>query len=429
MGPVEANAMPSHPPARGRDQRGSVLTLVLGFMVVLLVIAAGVHGMVLRELTNSGTLRQRIAATELAEGGLARARAWFVESKYQVPAATAVTGVAPVRLKSTGQPIVLPAAHPDDYTDALGAARKGIAASYKQYLSDQQTVLGAYSVVATLIASQPETWETIATATVGREQQTAGAIYVREFTSLFADAIFGRTGITMNGNASTDSYDASLGAYGGANVFGTGNVRSNANISLVGNAQVRGDAMPGPEGVVTGKTGSVTGLKDAASREKDLPPAAVPAGAVSLGAVDLKGKSTQTLTAGTYTATSLEIAGNARLIIDASKGPVNLYVTGTIALGGNGVLNASGQPRNFNLVQVGNAGVTVSGNSDFVGTIYAPDSALKINGNGALYGAFVGAAVDLNGNAAIHYDLSLKDLGVPGPLRVVAAWRRPVAAN
>lgn len=414
------------PYAAVRNQRGSIMTLAMGFMVVLLVIAAGVHGLVLAELSASGALRQRVAAAELAEGGLARTRAWFVETGYQMPEAKAVEGVAPVRLRNGVVPVVLPTSHPDAYTDALGAARKGIVASYAKYLSTQRSAVGDYSVVARLIATQPETWETIATARVGAVEHAEGAVFARELSALFADAIFGRDGVALNGNAQTDSYDASLGAYGGANVFKTGNVRSNRNISLVGNALVQGDAIPGPDGTVSSKKGNVTGLQEPAAREKELPPVSVPAGAVTLGAVRLTGKATQTLKAGTYVATSLEIAGNGKLIIDASAGPVNLYVTGNVSLAGNGVSNLSGQPRNFNLVQLGGAGVTVTGGADFVGTIYAPDSALAISGNGKLYGGFIGDSVSLGGNAVIHYDQSLRTLtSVPGPLRVLARWREP----
>lgn len=402
------------------------MTLAMGFMVVLLVIAAGVHSLVLAQLSASGGLRQRVTATELAEGGLARVRAWFDQTSYRLPAANLVEGAAPVRLRGSGKAVVLPDTHPDAYTDTQGSARKGIVASYGKYLSSQRTAAGDYSVTATLIATQPETWEAVATAAVGNVQRVAGVVLAREQSSLFADALFGRSHVRMNGNARTDSYDASLGAYGGANVFKTGNVRSNGDIDLIGNALVQGDAISGPKGSVGTKgNAGVTGLSEPADREKELPPVVVPAGAVSLGKLKLTGKHTQTLTSGTYVASELDIGGNAQLIIDASAGPVNLYVTGEISLGGNGVANASGQPKNFNLVQVGGADVDMTGNTDFVGTVYAPDSELEVKGNGDIYGAIIAASVDLVGNADVHFDQSLRTIGnVPGPMRVLAQWRQ-----
>ena len=110
------------------------------------------------------------------------------------------------------------------------------------------------------------------------------------------------------------------------------------------------------------------------------------------------------------------------LEIDASDGPVVLYVTGAISISGNGVSNAL-QPKDFNLVQVGGSPVHFSGNATYTGTVYAPGSALSVSGNGVFFGSYVGASISLNGNADVHYDRSLRSLsGPPGPLRVVAQW-------
>lgn len=414
------HAYPAH---RRFDQRGSVMTLALGFLVVLLVMAAGVHGLVLGQLKSAGTLRQNIAATELAEGGVARARAWFTSNGYQLPEETLLVAGVPTKLASNRAAVVLPSNHPDAYTDAYGTARKGVSSGFKTVLSQQASPVGTYDVTASLIAQDPETWETVATAQVGPVRRVVGEILMREAQVLFADALFGASGVTLVGNASTDGYDASLGGYGGANRFDTGNVRSNADVSLTGNATVRGDAMPGPEGSVSMSGNStVTGLTDPATSEKSLPAVTVPGNAVALGALTLSGNKTGTLSTGTYVATALSISGNSRLIIDASDGPVVLYVTGAISISGNGISNAL-KPKDFNLVQVGGSPVHFSGNATYTGTVYAPSSALSVSGNGVFYGSYVGASISLTGNADVHYDRSLRSIsGPPGPLRVVAQW-------
>jgi hypothetical protein len=221
--------------------------------------------------------------------------------------------------------------------------------------------------------------------------------------------------------------DVQLGGYGGSNKFSSGNVRSNGNITLNGNAQIRGDAIPGPGMTVTMNGGSsVTGLTTPAQTPRTLVPVTIPGGAVNLGAIDLSGNATQTLTAGTYLATSISITGNASLVINAAGGPVNIFVTGSIAVGGNGISNSSGLPQNLALSQSGGANVSFSGNASFYGTVYAPDSALSINGNGQLYGGFVGRSIAQNGNGAIHYDQILRTIpGPPGPLELVAQWTLP----
>ena len=40
-------------------------------------------------------------------------------------------------------------------------------------------------------------------------------------------------------------------------------------------------------------------------------------------------------------------------------------------------------------------------------SLYAPQSAVTIGGNGSFYGAIVGGSVNMSGTSSIHYDLSL----------------------
>jgi Tfp pilus assembly protein PilX len=409
------------------DQRGSIMVLALGFMVVLLVIAAGVHAAVLNQLRGSGALRQRTAAYALAEGGIARAMAWFNATNYQLPGAATLTETVPVKLLAGLTPIVLPSSHPNAYTDSFGQGRSGVVTSFNQYLTNQSGAVGNYSVVSSLMAQSPETWEIIATATVGGTTRQVGAVLIREQNALFGDALFGRDSVAMSGNGVIDSYDSSAGAYGGSNVFQTGNVRSNGDIGLSGNATVRGDAMAGPDRTVsTSGNASVTGSKQSAPSAKQLPAPSVPALALAVGAISLSGNNTRTLIAGNYLASSLSISGNGSLIIDSTLGPVNLYVSGDISISGNGINNVSGVPSKFNLVSTGTAGVSFSGNANFSGTVYAPGSELNLTGNGTMYGAFVGARMRVSGNGAIHYDKVLKTItGVPGPIRLMAQWNAP----
>lgn len=405
------------------DERGSVMTLALGFMVVLLVIAAGVHGLVLGQVKGAGGLRRDIAATELAEGGVARARAWFTSSGYRMPASSALVAGVPTKLNSNKTAVVLPTNHPDAYTDTSGTDRKGVVTAYKAVLTQQTNSVGRVDVVASLIAQDPETWETVATGQVGTVRRVVGELLMREPQVLFADALFGAGGVSLVGNATTDGYDASIGGYGGANLFDSGSVRSNVNVSLTGNATVRGDAIPGPTGKVSlGGNSEVTGLTDPAKAEKSVPAVSVPGNAIDLDELELSGKATRTLTAGTYVASALSISGNAELIINAAAGPVVLYVTGAISISGNGVSNAL-QPKDFSLVQVGGAPVSFSGNATYTGTVLAPSSALSVSGNGVFFGSYIGASISLNGNATVHYDKSLRAISsTTGPLRVIAQW-------
>ncbi len=406
------------------DQRASAMVMALGFMAVVLIIALGVHILVGDQLAASGALYQRVSAQYLAEGGIARALGWFNSQGYQLPPASSLTATVPVKLSGNGTAVVLPSNHPDSYVDTLGQARTGIVSNYTDVLTAQPAAGGSYGVVATLIAMQPEVWEVVATARLGSVQRQVGALLYRQYDSLFPDALFGRRFATLNGNAYTDSYDSSQGPYGGANRSQSGNVHSNGNITLNGNATVKGDAVPGPNMAVSmNGNAAVTGSTDAAETPRVLPPVTLPSAAMLLGALQLSGNNTRTLTAGTYVATSMSITGNGKLIIDSSGGPVNLFVTGSISVAGNGIANLSGVPQNFALTQAGGADVSFSGNANFIGTVYAPDSALSVSGNGDLYGAFCGDAITINGNGGIHFDkLQSRLPGPPGLLKLVSQW-------
>jgi Tfp pilus assembly protein PilX len=407
-----------------RNDRGSALLFALGFMTVVLVIALGVHTLVGIELRAAGTQRRRVAAEYLAEGALARSIGWFNTTGYRVPQTSLLTAAVPVSLAANNNPVVLPSNHPNGYTDAGGAARSEVVTSFNASLTSQSVGGGSYSVTASLMNTAPETWEVVANAQQGGVQRRVGGLLIREQTSFFNSALFGSDSLSLNGNANTDAYDSTKGAYGGSNRTANGDIGSNGNITLKGNATINGNATAGPN-MTTTMTGNaaVTGSTTPASTVRSLDAVSVPAGTTDLGAIGLSGNHTQTLTSGTYVASSISIGGDAKLIIDASSGPVNIYVTGAISAAGNGIANGSGNPQNLFIAQVGGGDVTYSGNLEFFGSIYAPSSALTLNGNATLYGAFVGKSISSNGNGAIHYDQSLQNLsGPPGPLRLVAQW-------
>lgn len=409
------------------SQRGSALIFAMGFVIVVLVIAAGVHHLVLSQLQASGTQRRRVTAEYLAQAGVARTLAWFNLQGYQLPQAANLTATVPVKLASNNTAVVLPSNHPSTYIDAFGQSKTNVVSSYNTYLTAQGTSAGSFSVVASLIASQPETWELIATGQQGAVQRQVGAVIFRPQNSLFTNALFGRDFVAFNGNAKTDSYDSSIGAYGGTNVSKGGNVLSNGNITLNGNSTVNGDAIPGPDMAVT-KNGnaSVSGSTTPATTATTLQPVTVPGGVTNLGAIDIGGNSTRTLNAGTYVASSISIRGNADLVIDSTNGPVVLYVTGAINANGNGISNGSGKPQNLSIFATGSDGVWLGGNTAFFGTVYAPNATLTVHGNSDLYGSFVGASVVLNGNGDVHYDQFLRTLpGTPGPLKLIAEWMLP----
>lgn len=261
--------------------------------------------------------------------------------------------------------------------------------------------------------------------------------------------LFGKYGvltverITMTGNAGTDSYDSSKGDYG-ASYDGKINIAQNGSIltngtgdpatSLTGNATVKGDADTGPEGTIA-KTGnaSITGT-ESHNADEEMPPAELPQLSwVYCGPLSLSGNNSLTRTTNNYQYDSINLSGNSKLTL---SGEINIYVTGgiqtsgnsqiiiepsskvsayfdgNVSVSGNGVWNKTQDPSELSFFgRPTSTSVSLSGNSDFYGTVYAPSADLNISGNGCIYGAVGGDTLTLTGNAKVHSDEQLKNDG------------------
>lgn len=276
------------------------------------------------------------------------------------------------------------------------------------------------------------------------------------------DGIFGKTGVTFNGNANIDSYDSTLGSYGPTNREELGNVITDGNFGMGGNGRIFGDlrspgtvtltgnakvnrATAGGNTTMSGNaliygnlvTNGVANLSGNAailgtSTENagvtipltDLPPidmsgpqasnnnASIPSGARSAGTppgISISGNGDYTLPPGTYYLNSLSISGNGKLRIG---GATQLYVTGGISVSGNGFFNAN--PNNL-LVYSNGTSLNWSGNARFAGGVYAPNAALNLSGNGEIFGNFIARTISSSGNGEFHLDRGLLgEINVPG---------------
>lgn len=112
----------------------------------------------------------------------------------------------------------------------------------------------------------------------------------------------------------------------------------------------------------------------------------------------------------------VSISGQNGLTI-APDSSLKMYVGGSsISLGGNGVMNKNGYARNFKLLCADSVtSLSISGNGEFTGCIYAPNAAVRLNGGGNsdqdFVGALVGNTITMNGHYSFHYDESLRSEG------------------
>ncbi len=226
------------------------------------------------------------------------------------------------------------------------------------------------------------------------------------------NAITSTTGNVYSNAASlVDSYQSSVGAYGGSNI-GAG-----ANVQAVASIVARG-------GVING-----TELVNAPSSLALVP---VPAGAVKLprgsttpGNVNLNTASDiLTLAPGNYVVASLNVNSPASIKI-SPPGPVSIWVTGNLNLGGSE--NKNGVPGNLTFFVTSSGSTNVNSGGQLYGTIYAPTSAVNLNS--AVFGAVVGSSVTLNSGAAVHYDQSIISCPPPPPVTASPPRQLPAPPN
>lgn len=242
-------------------------------------------------------------------------------------------------------------------------------------------------------------------------------------TDPFSDAAHGRGSVTLEGNANTDSYNSGNGAYGGSNVGANGDVSTDssgiASVTIAPGSTVNGDVQVGPGGTTTTgivSTGTITGTQSVGSTAWNMPLSSIPTGVVNQGPLSISGSTTRTLSEGTYWFSSISISGSGTLQI---TGAVKIYVTGNIDIGGNGFVTASNRPPNlliYGTVDPNNSAnkttsVSIHGNGNFYGGVYAPDAAISVTGNAGVYGSLTGSSVSINGNGGLHYDEALANLG------------------
>lgn len=134
------------------------------------------------------------------------------------------------------------------------------------------------------------------------------------------------------------------------------------------------------------------------------------------------------------------VRGKARLVVDKDvsltgtsyiqidpNASLELYVKqGTVTVGGSSVVNNAGNAANFSLFGLpGLTAVNMTGNGTFIGTIYAPQASLKMSGSGNDVLDFIGAGIfnDISGigNFKFHYDESLSYRSIES--FVITSWQ------
>ena len=290
----------------------------------------------------------------------------------------------------------------------------------------------------------------------------------------FPQAVLAKGAISMGGNAiAVNSFNSTNSAYNTGGQYDPLKARDQATVATdsktagsvsIGNANVFGKAATGPGGTVVlnnGTVGDTAWDSNNANRgaiepghsandmniyipDVKLPPsllgAAPPGPQISiLGVVTAN----YLLTSGDYALDSINLSssskilvtGKARLYVRGSTsmsgqaqieilpgGSLEFYSAGTASFGGGGVLNDPGNAANFAFYGLPSCtSVSYGGNAGFIGTIYAPEASVTMQGTSDMVGAFVGNTVTLGGNGSMHYDEALQGDPTEGRY-LVASW-------
>jgi len=206
----------------------------------------------------------------------------------------------------------------------------------------------------------------------------------------WADAVVGNTGnVTVNAGTLVDSYQSSLGAYGGTNVGSAAVVQAGTTITNNGGVIHGTQKQHAPAGF------SVIPVPSGA---KNLPLGSPTPGALNINTA----AQSITLAPGNYVAASVNVSAPGAINVSPA-GPVRIWVTGSLNLGGN--LNLHGVPRNLAFLVTSSGGVNINGGGGALyGMVYAPSSSVLVNA--PVFGSVIGSSVALNSGAAVHFDQS-----------------------
>lgn len=308
----------------------------------------------------------------------------------------------------------------------------------------------------------PQTWLITSVGHVHAQGNVLGdatvqvqATYERSGTPIFGHALqttgTGCNVLTISSSGYIDSFDSSLGAYADTRLDTGADVISNGNVKLTGSAQIKGNvsvlntnvglclglgltlsssASPPVVGVsalvspvnpdnpvapstvpptddqnISGSCGTVSGCAQVGSVITLSP-------SIGYGNLHVSGGSTVHLTAGTYNINSLALSGGSQLVLDSA--PVILNIAGgagasqAVSLSGGSIGNASGIASDLMLVYGGSLPISLSGGAENHAVLYAPNSAVTMNGASSWYGAIVSKTYVSVGGAALHYDRVLR---------------------
>jgi alpha-tubulin suppressor-like RCC1 family protein len=194
------------------------------------------------------------------------------------------------------------------------------------------------------------------------------------------------TRIFSDSGSRVDSYESSLGPYGGSNVGDQGDVQSGTTIAANGGVIHGAEIQNTPAGL---------GVIPAPAGAKNLPLGSAAPGSVNINTA----AQSITLAPGNYVVANLNVNAPGAITV-SPPGQVLIWVTGSLNLGGSE--NLGGIPDNLQFLVTSNTPVNLNSGGKLFGFVYAPAAAVNVNS--PVFGSVVGSSVALNSGGAVHFD-------------------------
>jgi hypothetical protein len=328
----------------------------------------------------------------------------------------------------------------------------------------------------------------ISTGLVGSGRFTLSMVVERDGATVAGMGFFADDDVTIGQGVLVDSYDSASGPYVAAveelvkdagdllgldgltdpveEVVGGGStsrVGSNGDIYVYGSAEqptlISGDVQPGPSGsVIQGEGVTIAGSTAPASKPFELPAIEVPplvskgdmtvgargslsvlpAGEAAYGTLRVPAGRTLTVQGpATLVVARFKLDAGASLVLDAATGPITLHVTQELSWAPSSSVSCTHQTPDKLALQVSaSEPFDRDGDGDldppalfqptgaYLGTLYAPYSALQIAAETEIFGAIAAQSLQLTDGAKLHFDeaLAVAQSGADAEL-VVSAWR------
>jgi len=288
------------------------------------------------------------------------------------------------------------------------------------------------------------------TGMVKSGRATLGLVAERGDVAVAALGIFSGQGLDVPSGVTIDGYDSRLGTYD-AQEPRTARIASNGDIDVTGTeadpTTIDADLTAGPEREVSiAEDVTHSGTTGTAWEAVTLPPVEVPeltlgrgvrhtspsphvipAGELGLEYLEV-GAGAEVVLQGpaTFVADHLVLESGATLTLDATSGPIRIYVGDGLSLGAGAAVATDAKAPEHVTIQVAGATeepVELRATSAFEGVVYAPAAEVVVGPAFELHGALIADLLVLEPGARLHFDQELVGTARDSALPTFLSWR------